>query len=367
MVQRHPASKHATGGTWYSRLERNNFSRGWSPQEVAANRNLKVVDWMNESRLDRYPFSPFPVSWYWLDFSENLKNGELRSKTWLGKQVIYWRDEEGKVCLANAICPHLGANLAPRWGGKVERGQLVCPFHGLKYNTIGQCVHSPLGELKQPVSLKTFPILETSGVIFAYWHPTGREPTWSLPNLEEEGWSKFIHQKQEIATHPQETAENAVDLSHLNYVHGYENVHSLGPLLIEGHKLQNRFRLTRHIGPNEKIGLKLTLNITVSIYGIGVSTVEPVMDSAGLYIRQLAMCTPIDGEKVNFVMALQMKEIERPNAIMPGLGLIPRRLLNGIFRKIFLKVACTDLSQDFPIWENKQYLTYPSILVRATS
>ncbi len=316
---------------------------------------------MKEPDHKRFPFSPFPIGWYWVDFSENLKRGELYSKTWLGQRIVYWRDEQGDVCLANAMCPHLGANLSPEFGGKLKKGLLVCPFHGFSYNTSGQCVHSPVGDLKTSVSLKTYPVYETGGVIFAFWHPDGLQPQWSIPDLDDGDWSRFLYSSQEIRTHPQETSENGVDISHLPYVHGYSNVESLGPLHIEGHHLRNRFRLMRHVGPTKHLCLKLDVHATVSMWGIGYSMIEPVMEDAGLYIRQLALSTPIDGEKLNFVMAIQMKDIERPNVLMPGLGLMPRRLLNALLLKIFFEVYQKDISQDFDIWENKKYLVHPRL------
>ena len=35
----------------------------------------------------------------------------------MGQDIIGWRDEDDRVCVANAICPHLGANLRPDCGG----------------------------------------------------------------------------------------------------------------------------------------------------------------------------------------------------------------------------------------------------------
>lgn len=322
---------------------------------------------MEQILNNRFPFTPFPIGWYWVEFSENLKRGQLRSKTWMGQQTVFWRDEQDQPCLANAICPHLGANLSPEFGGKIQEGQLICPFFGLKYNTEGQCVYSPLGEIKRPVTLKTYPVVETGGVIFAYWHPDSEEPKWSLPDLTSGNWSKFRHTSQKIRTHPQETSENGVDLTHLPYVHGYSNVESLGPLHIEGHQLRNRFKLTRLIGPSKRFCLRLNVQSTVTMLGVGFSMIESTMETAGLHIRQLALSTPIDGEKVNFVMAIQMQDIKRPNVLVPGLSLLPKRLLNAILLKIFFKVYLNDISQDWDIWENKEYLTSPRLDASETS
>ena len=309
----------------------------------------------------RFPFTPFPIGWYWIEFSDNIKKGKLYSKQWMGQQTVYWRGETGDVCLAKAICPHLGANLTPERGGKLQEGCLVCPFHGFTYNSQGLCVNTPTGPLSTTVELETYPIYETGGVVFAYWHSARTKPDWCLPELDSRDWSKFVYSAQEIRTHPQETSENGVDITHLPYVHGYSEVESLAPIHVDGRLLQNKFKLTRQIGPSKNLSIRLDVRATVSMWGLGFSMIEPVMDSAGLYIRQLALCTPIDDETVNFVMAIQMKDIERPNALFPGLGLMPKRLLNAMLLRLFFKVYLTDISQDFEIWENKNYLTYPRL------
>ena len=310
---------------------------------------------------ERFPFTSFPIGWYWVEFSENIKKGKLYSKQWMGRQTVYWRDDDGHVCLAKAICPHLGANLIPELGGKLRDGCLVCPFHGFSYNSKGECVNTPSGPLNTSVQLETYPTVETGGVTLAYWHPEQTEPDWFVPELESSGWSKLLYAGEVIKTHPQETSENGVDITHLPYVHGYSEVENVGSLHVDGRFLQNKFKLTRQIGFNGKLNIRLNVLATVSMWGVGFSMIEPVMESAGLYIRQLALCTPIDEDTVNFVMAIQMKDIEKPNALFPGLGLIPKPILNAILLRLFFRVYLADISQDFEIWENKNYLKYPRL------
>ena len=320
---------------------------------------LKVP--VNSVTNDRYPFSPFPIGWFWVEFSENVKRGQLYSKQWLGETIVYWRDTNDQVCVADATCPHLGANLSPKRGGRLKNGLLVCPFHGFSYDATGACVRTHTGPPTQRLSLNTYRTRETGGVIYAWWHPNRMEPDWMIPNFDDGEWSRLIYSSQEIQTHPQETAENGVDLTHLPHVHSYSDVQSLGPLEIEGPVLKNEFTLTRRLGPTDKLCITLKVSAVVKMWGLGVSTIEPSFEEAGLYVRQFALCTPNDGTKVNFVMALQMKDIGRPNVLAPGLGLIPKRVLNAWFLRIFFGVYQKDISQDFEIWENKKYLTYPRL------
>lgn len=46
-----------------------------------------------------------------------------------GADVVCWRDGSGELRAGPASCPHLGADLRT---GTVDRGQLVCPWHGLR-------------------------------------------------------------------------------------------------------------------------------------------------------------------------------------------------------------------------------------------
>ena len=279
----------------------------------------------------------------------------------MGKQVVAWRTEDGHARVADATCPHLGASLAPEWGGELKDNQLVCPFHGFRYGSDGACVGTPNGPLHKPLSLHTYPVDEIHGVILAYFDPERKAPEWHIPELDQSGWAPLVHESQVIKTHPQETTENGVDVAHLALVHSYHEVTGGRTLDIDGPLLQNRFNLSRYIGPTKWLGFRIDVQAVVSVWGLGYSMIEPNVPKAGADFRLLALCTPIDGEKIEFVMAMQSSYIQRPNALIPGLGLIPRRLLRWISLRAFFGVYKNDISQDFDIWENKKYLVTPRL------
>ncbi|MGW0159419.1 DUF5914 domain-containing protein [Mycobacterium sp. NPDC003323] len=47
-----------------------------------------------------------------------------------GAEIVCWRGSDGEVLAGSARCPHLGADLCT---GVVERGNLICPWHGLQF------------------------------------------------------------------------------------------------------------------------------------------------------------------------------------------------------------------------------------------
>ena len=91
--------------------------------------------------MDELP--AFPEGWYFVTSRESILREKLIEKTWLGEEIVAWCDEAGRVCVADAVCPHLGSYLGPEVGGQICNGRLVCPFHGFEYDTTGQCVATP--------------------------------------------------------------------------------------------------------------------------------------------------------------------------------------------------------------------------------
>lgn len=317
---------------------------------------------MNYPLQDRYPFSPFPSGWYWIEFSENLPKGKLIGKQWMGEEIVAWRDDSDQVCVANAICPHLGAKLSPQHGGKLREGNLVCPFHGFTYDASGVCVATQHGPPKHKVSLHRYPVIEKHGVVMAYWDLAGEEPDWEVPELSQEGWSSWVYDSAKIRTHPQEPSENGVDVDHLAVVHSYFDVSGGQTLKIDGPFLENSFCISRKIRFFGPMHFTANIEATVSIFGLGCSLISTRIEDLDLSIRQLAMCAPIDGEYLEFVMSLQMTHANTPNKVFPGLGLLPKEFFRSFARKVFFEIYKNDISQDFEIWSSKKYLEYPRLI-----
>ena len=172
---------------------------------------------------------PFPEGWYFLTDRKTVTAKKLLERTWMGEEIVIWCDAEGKVCVADAYCPHLGSHLGPRAGGKVRDGCLVCPFHGFEFNASGKCVATPLAPPPPNARLKLYETREIAGMIFAWWGHEGRPPQWRLPDVPQgPEWCGIGYRRLRFRGHPQETAENSVDIAHLRHVHDYDNVYPVG-------------------------------------------------------------------------------------------------------------------------------------------
>ena len=70
-------------------------------------------------------------SWNWFVFaaSTDVRSDRPFGARVAGTEIVAWRDEQQRLHVGPASCPHLGADLAT---GKVECGGLICPWHGLR-------------------------------------------------------------------------------------------------------------------------------------------------------------------------------------------------------------------------------------------
>ena len=59
---------------------------------------------------------PFPEGWYFVASRKSILREKLIEKTWMGEEIVAWCDDAGRVCVADAVCPHLG--FAPGAGGR---------------------------------------------------------------------------------------------------------------------------------------------------------------------------------------------------------------------------------------------------------
>ena len=303
-----------------------------------------------------HPPGRYPEGWYLVEIARNLPHGGLVQKQWMGQQVVAWRDSAGEVCVSEAYCPHLGSHLGPKAGGCVRNGRLVCPFHGFEYDVTGQCVATPNAPPPRTARLNVYEARELNGLIFAWWSSVGRDPQWQLPRWPDEGWQRLAYGTLRFPGHPQETAENSVDISHLQYVHGYASVKQLGDVQVDGAYLRSDFEFRRQMN---LAGVKVLTDVAAKthVWGLGYSFVEFHERVSGLYLRQWIMSTAIDDTDNQMVIALQVKDWE------PGQKWLATLLLKGLpsgwLPRFFISRVKHDVRQDISIWANKRYQPLP--------
>lgn len=308
---------------------------------------------------------PFPEGWYFVASRRELRKAGLIRKTWMGEEIVVWRGGDGAVCVAEAYCPHLGADLGAEGGGRVCGGRLVCPFHGYEFDTVGQCVATPYADAPRSARLRVFETREICGLIFAWWGLGGREPQWTLPADApgQTGWCNVELQTFRFPGHPQDASENAVDLAHLRYVHGYHSVARVALVSIDGHRLESRFDFIsrRRIIKGLNMSLEIEISANTLVCGLGYSFVEIREHTTGTDWRLWVLATPVDGQLIDLTLASQIREIRNPKHWIAGLGFLPVKLRAPAMNKIISAFQKQDVLQDVAIWSRKRYVARPRL------
>ena len=310
------------------------------------------------------PLPPFLEGWYFIASRRDMQKAKLIQKTWMGESIVAWCDENGRVCVAESFCPHLGSDLGPEAGGRISGGRLVCPFHGFEFDAPGQCVATPYADPPRAARLRVFETQEILGLIFAWWGIGGRAPQWSLPAdlPDQTAWTDLEIRTLRFAGHPQETTANSVDMAHLGYVHGYGNVNLVGPVSVDGPRLESRFdfrRTTRAIAGIATLTLDFSVNTLV--VGLGYSFVDYREHSIGMDMRLWLLATPVNGTLIDFSLVSQIREIRSPRRPIAGLGWLPARLRAPIMNPMVAAFQLHDVRQDVVISSRKRYRSRPRL------
>lgn len=101
----------------------------------------------------------------------------LKAVRVLGEDYILFKDQQGRWGLLDRDCPHRGADLA---FARHEGDGVRCPFHGWKFDATGRCLETPAepvgSRLCERVKQGSYPVIERSGVLFAWLGAEGKAP-----------------------------------------------------------------------------------------------------------------------------------------------------------------------------------------------
>jgi nitrite reductase/ring-hydroxylating ferredoxin subunit len=299
-----------------------------------------------------------PSGWYCLGTTADFPRGEVRTVRLGGGEIVVFRTEDGQVAALDAYCPHLGAHLGH--GGRVEEGSLRCPFHGFCFDARGVCTKTGYGT-KPParVRARAYSVVSQEGVVLAYFHPRGQEPTWRPEPADMRGWSPFRMHLWTLRGHPQETTENSVDIGHFGVVHGYEDVHERAPTETSGPHLYARYGFLR---PSVRVAGRawsVREEIDVHAWGLGYSRVEVVDLTLGLDIRLLVLSTPTDPDRIDFRIGLSLRDPRESSRLPRVLRRVPRGVASALLAPLLLGVYRREVEKDFAIWTNKRYVDPP--------
>ena len=160
---------------------------------------------------------------YWqpVALSKELKPDAPLNVKVMGEDLVLFRDDEGRLGLLGAYCPHRCADLSY---GRIENGGLRCLYHGWLFDRQGRCLDQPAEPVnsgyKEKIRHTAYPCHEAAGAIFAYMGP-GQPPLF--PNFHFiAAPSRHVHEnKLHHNCNYLQANEGNIDPAHLSFLHSF--------------------------------------------------------------------------------------------------------------------------------------------------
>lgn len=167
----------------------------------------------------------YPVlqDWYAVAVLEALPEGEIRTATLLGEDLVIWRQADA-VMVWRDQCPHRGARLSL---GTIANGRLQCGYHGWAFDTQARCVHVPSAPALTMPARAAAPRCAVQIRAGLVWVSLSANPAPfpAIACLDEAGFRHLTCGPYTIRSSGPRVIENFLDAAHFPFVHtGYLGV-----------------------------------------------------------------------------------------------------------------------------------------------
>ncbi|BBF78155.1 aromatic ring-hydroxylating dioxygenase subunit alpha [Acinetobacter ursingii] len=185
---------------------------------------IPVINLINKpcnSQFEDRDWEILSQHWYPVARIEDVST-QPQQVTLLDVKMALYKTESGDIHLVRDICPHRGVPLTKGW---VEGEEIVCPYHGLRYNAAGQCTKIPaqpeLTKISDRFRLSKFPVVQKYGLI---WTSIQNHDVESAHFPVLDTWEDPTHQAilppyVDIAGSSGRQLEGFIDVAHFAWVH----------------------------------------------------------------------------------------------------------------------------------------------------
>ena len=160
-------------------------------------------------------------SWYVLDWSKDV-GPELKNRVVINQDLVYFRTKNGTVSVLQNRCAH---RCFPLHRSTLhENDTIQCGYHGLTYNTEGECVQIPSALDLNPsfISIHKYPVVEKSPMVWVWPGDPEKADPKLIPDydwINEDQWG-YGNGFYEVKGNYLAIHENLMDITHFQYLHG---------------------------------------------------------------------------------------------------------------------------------------------------
>lgn len=168
-------------------------------------------------------------TWQPVANAASLAPGAVTGVTLLETELVLARFTDGRLLAADVACPHKGARLS---AGCIRDGELMCPYHGWRFDPAGACQSIP--SLVEPNAAKmalshlhSYAVQERYGFIWVQLDAnsatsaTDTAPATlpEVPEFENPRWTYVMGPPMPFATGWRREVENYLDMTHFTFAH----------------------------------------------------------------------------------------------------------------------------------------------------
>ncbi len=160
----------------------------------------------------------YPRNMWWVAAHSREVTTKPMSRWLLETPVVLYRTEDGTPAAIYDRCPHRWAPLSE---GHVCGDKIVCPYHGMEFDTAGNCTKTPTQKMMpKTAQIPAFTVKEAGAFIWI-WMGDQDAIDCEPPDVAYQtdlGWT-FVDGYYEVGANWVLIRENVLDLTHIAFLH----------------------------------------------------------------------------------------------------------------------------------------------------
>ena len=162
----------------------------------------------------------FPLNaWYAAAWSHEVGRREPLGRTVGNTRVVFWRRADGAITALEDACWH---RLLPLSLGWLEGDEVVCRYHGLAFDSQGQCTRMPSQDKLNPQArVRAYPVVERHRFVWLWLGDPARADVALVPDMHWNDDPEWAGDGQTMFAkcNYRLFVDNLMDLTHEFFVH----------------------------------------------------------------------------------------------------------------------------------------------------
>jgi phenylpropionate dioxygenase-like ring-hydroxylating dioxygenase large terminal subunit len=156
--------------------------------------------------------------WYVAALADEVTR-DLQPRELLGRPLLLYRALDGSIAALEDVCAHRWMPLSM---GRLVDDDVVCGYHGFRFDRCGECVAVPSQEgVPSRATVRSYPVVERGPLVWVWTGAPDRADQARIPDTHEltDPGFRFVHVTVDIAAHYLLMHENVMDQTHFHHLH----------------------------------------------------------------------------------------------------------------------------------------------------